>query len=218
VREEQKRQLLVDFLATHPDPPVIIFVNLKSAVDVLAKGLEKLGCGGFWLVVSVFPTKPWRPGTAPCRCTAAAARSSARRRSRGSRPAPRTSSSRRTWLAAALTSPTLPTSSTLTVRRRGVLCEFFSCVLALTQPPIATHAVPRSIEDYTHRIGRTGRAGKSGTAITYLTEADRDVFFDLREMMARSANSVMPPEFSEHPAAKVKPGTAMTKRGKVETV
>ncbi len=43
VKEEHKRQLLVDFLATHPDPPIIIFVNLKRAVDILAKGLEKIG-------------------------------------------------------------------------------------------------------------------------------------------------------------------------------
>lgn len=30
---------------------------------------------------------------------------------------------------------------------------------------------PKTIEDYTHRIGRTGRAGRSGTAITFMTPA-----------------------------------------------
>jgi superfamily II DNA/RNA helicase len=28
---------------------------------------------------------------------------------------------------------------------------------------------PKTIDDYTHRIGRTGRAGKEGTAITFIT-------------------------------------------------
>ena len=34
---------------------------------------------------------------------------------------------------------------------------------------VVNYDMPGSIEDYTHRIGRTGRAGKKGVAITFLT-------------------------------------------------
>merc|ERR1712060_570031 len=32
---------------------------------------------------------------------------------------------------------------------------------------VANYDVPKTIEDYTHRIGRTGRAGATGTAVTF---------------------------------------------------
>ena len=34
---------------------------------------------------------------------------------------------------------------------------------------VINYDMPHSIEQYTHRIGRTGRAGKSGYAVTFLT-------------------------------------------------
>lgn len=34
---------------------------------------------------------------------------------------------------------------------------------------VINYSVPRDVQDYTHRIGRTGRAGRSGTAITFVT-------------------------------------------------
>lgn len=37
-----------------------------------------------------------------------------------------------------------------------------------------------SIESYVHRIGRTGRAGKLGTAITFLTNEDDEVMYELK--------------------------------------
>jgi hypothetical protein len=49
----------------------------------------------------------------------------------------------------------------------------------------------KNIEAYTHRIGRTGRAGKSGVAVTFLTEEDSKVFYDLREV--RSKDWFSPP-------------------------
>ena len=42
---------------------------------------------------------------------------------------------------------------------------------------------------YTHRIGRTGRAGKSGVAVTFLTQADSEVFYDLKQMLIDSTVS-----------------------------
>lgn len=34
---------------------------------------------------------------------------------------------------------------------------------------VVNYDMPNTIENYTHRIGRTGRAGKKGVAITFLT-------------------------------------------------
>lgn len=39
--------------------------------------------------------------------------------------------------------------------------------------------MPKNIEDYTHRIGRTGRIGKDGIAISIINENDRPVILDL---------------------------------------
>ena len=63
-----------------------------------------------------------------------------------------------------------------------------------------------SIEQYTHRIGRTGRAGKTGVAITFLGNEDAETLYDLRQMISKSKVSRMPPELRDHPAAKHKPG------------
>ena len=38
---------------------------------------------------------------------------------------------------------------------------------------VVNFGVPRDVEDYTHRIGRTGRAGRRGIAITFVTPASR---------------------------------------------
>ena len=39
---------------------------------------------------------------------------------------------------------------------------------------------------YTHRIGRTGRAGKTGVAVTFLTQEDSAVFYDLKQTLLAS--------------------------------
>ncbi|OMH79022.1 Pre-mRNA-splicing ATP-dependent RNA helicase PRP28 [Zancudomyces culisetae] len=72
--------------------------------------------------------------------------------------------------------------------------------------------------DYTHRIGRTGRAGKTGVAITFLTNEDADVLYDLRKMMEKSSLSKCPPELARHEAAQAPPGVARAKRRFEETV
>ncbi|XP_026192501.1 DEAD-box ATP-dependent RNA helicase 21 [Cyclospora cayetanensis] len=65
--------------------------------------------------------------------------------------------------------------------------------------------MPKEIEQYLHRIGRTGRAGKKGLAISFLTEEDSGIYFDLVKVM-RSANCQVPLELQNHPASKVKGG------------
>ncbi|KAG2327856.1 hypothetical protein Bca52824_010584 [Brassica carinata] len=71
---------------------------------------------------------------------------------------------------------------------------------------VINYDMPKHIEMYTHRIGRTGRAGKSGVATSFLTLHDTEVFYDLKQMLVQS-NSAVPPELSRHEASRFKPGT-----------
>jgi ATP-dependent RNA helicase RhlE len=47
-------------------------------------------------------------------------------------------------------------------------------------PVVVNYDLPRSAEDYVHRIGRTGRAGESGLAISFVS-ADTEAHFRLIE-------------------------------------
>lgn len=55
-----------------------------------------------------------------------------------------------------------------------VLCRDVSYVI--------NYDMAKTIEDYTHRIGRTGRAGKSGIAVTFVTNDDSALFYDLKQV------------------------------------
>jgi ATP-dependent RNA helicase DDX23/PRP28 len=87
--------------------------------------------------------------------------------------------------------------------------------------PGVTHVInydmPKSIEDYTHRIGRTGRAGMSGLATTFVTGDDTEVLYDLKQMLTSTGNFV-PNELASHPNAQCKPGTIPDKPTRRETV
>jgi ATP-dependent RNA helicase DDX23/PRP28 len=69
---------------------------------------------------------------------------------------------------------------------------------------VVNYQMPSTIEAYTHRIGRTGRAGKKGVATSFVTPEDRDVYFDLKQLLTESGN-VVPPELARHEASKKKP-------------
>lgn len=56
--------------------------------------------------------------------------------------------------------------------------------------------LPKTIEAYTHRIGRTGRAGEKGSAWSLATEADSDLFGALCEMLKQNRAEI-PPELSD---------------------
>ena len=78
---------------------------------------------------------------------------------------------------------------------------------------VVNFAMPNNIEAYIHRIGRTGRAGKKGTAITFVDHNDSDLFYDLKQELAKSKLSSVPPQLARHPAAQHKPlKDAMGKR------
>ncbi|MCB9915214.1 MAG: DEAD/DEAH box helicase, partial [Planctomycetes bacterium] len=57
---------------------------------------------------------------------------------------------------------------------------------------VVNYSVPRSITDYTHRIGRTGRAGREGAAVTLVTheqmrrwkQLQRDATWEIEEVSA----------------------------------
>eukprot|EP00922_Rhytidocystis_sp_ex-Travisia-forbesii_P069871 GHVS01104341.1.p1 GENE.GHVS01104341.1~~GHVS01104341.1.p1 ORF type:complete len:785 (-),score=149.12 GHVS01104341.1:265-2619(-) len=66
--------------------------------------------------------------------------------------------------------------------------------------------MPKDIETYTHRIGRTGRAGKKGEAVSFVKEEDNVLFYDLKNLLL-STNNIVPLELANHSASKVKPGS-----------
>jgi len=72
---------------------------------------------------------------------------------------------------------------------------------------VINYDMPSSIEQYTHRIGRTGRAGKKGTAVTLVTGYNKDVYYDLKQMLVDS-NAQVPAELSRHEASRSKPGVS----------
>ncbi|CDR95183.1 DEAD box RNA helicase, putative [Babesia bigemina] len=67
--------------------------------------------------------------------------------------------------------------------------------------------MPKDIQTYTHRIGRTGRAGAKGLAISLVTDDDSAIFYDLKQQLITTENNV-PPELEQHPATNTKPATA----------
>ncbi|XP_077253025.1 DEAD-box ATP-dependent RNA helicase 37-like isoform X3 [Tasmannia lanceolata] len=62
--------------------------------------------------------------------------------------------------------------------------------------PHVSHVInfdlPKDINDYVHRIGRTGRAGKSGLATAFFNEGNQPLAKPLSELM-REANQEVPP-------------------------
>ncbi|KAL0849789.1 hypothetical protein ABMA28_011735 [Loxostege sticticalis] len=83
---------------------------------------------------------------------------------------------------------------------------------------VINYDMAKTIEDYTHRIGRTGRAGKTGKAISFVTKEDSALFYDLKQVLLQSSVSTCPPELMNHPEAQHKPGTVVTKKRREEMI
>ncbi|KAH7915000.1 P-loop containing nucleoside triphosphate hydrolase protein [Hygrophoropsis aurantiaca] len=66
---------------------------------------------------------------------------------------------------------------------------------------VINYQMAGTIEAYVHRIGRTGRAGKQGTAITFLTNDDDEVMYDLKNEISKSPVSKVPNELARHESA-----------------
>lgn len=83
---------------------------------------------------------------------------------------------------------------------------------------VINYDMAKTIEDYTHRIGRTGRAGKTGIAVSFVTKDDSQLFYDLKQVIMNSPVSTCPQELMNHPEAQHKPGTVVTKKRREEKI
>ncbi|KAG9318808.1 P-loop containing nucleoside triphosphate hydrolase protein [Chiua virens] len=83
---------------------------------------------------------------------------------------------------------------------------------------VINYQMAGTIEGYVHRIGRTGRAGKQGTAITFLTNDDDEVMYDLKQEISKSPASKVSPELAKHEAAQHKVSKEMKRKRDAEDV
>ncbi|KAJ6645955.1 putative ATP-dependent RNA helicase DDX23 [Pseudolycoriella hygida] len=171
--ENDKRKKLIEILQRGVEPPIIIFVNKKKGVDVLAKGLEKLNYNA---------------------CTLHGGKGQEQRE----------------YALASLKGGAKDILVATDVAGRGIDIKDVSMVI--------NYDMAKSIEDYTHRIGRTGRAGKTGIAISFVTKDDSAIFYDLKQCILNSPVSSCPPELMNHPEAQHKPGTVVTKKRREEKI
>jgi len=65
---------------------------------------------------------------------------------------------------------------------------------------VINYDMPKNIQTYTNRIGRTGRAGKSGVAIGFLKRDDTDIMYDLKQQLLQVGGHV-PLELAAHEAS-----------------
>jgi ATP-dependent RNA helicase DDX23/PRP28 len=79
---------------------------------------------------------------------------------------------------------------------------------------VINYDMPKTLEIYMHRIGRTGRAGLEGKSTSFLTNEDTDIMYDLKQMLIQNDYTV-PAELSRHEAAQVRPGTAPSRSSRV---
>ncbi|KIP09068.1 hypothetical protein PHLGIDRAFT_29196 [Phlebiopsis gigantea 11061_1 CR5-6] len=77
---------------------------------------------------------------------------------------------------------------------------------------VINYQMSNTIEAYVHRIGRTGRAGKQGTAITFLTNDDDEVMYDLKQEISKSPASKVSPELAKHESAQHKVSREMKRK------
>eukprot|EP01090_Pellita_catalonica_P002461 TRINITY_DN12035_c0_g1_i1.p1 TRINITY_DN12035_c0_g1~~TRINITY_DN12035_c0_g1_i1.p1 ORF type:complete len:626 (+),score=60.84 TRINITY_DN12035_c0_g1_i1:42-1919(+) len=62
---------------------------------------------------------------------------------------------------------------------------------------VVNYSMPRTIDDYVHRIGRTGRAGAKGTSISLFSPKDSSLAGDLVKVL-KQANQEIPDDLSQH--------------------
>jgi ATP-dependent RNA helicase DDX23/PRP28 len=95
-----------------------------------------------------------------------------------------------------------------TFRKGGVILVATDVAGRGLDIPDVTHVInyylpTRSIENYTHRIGRTGRAGKEGLATSFITDEDEGIMPELKAYLEATGNPV-PDRLARHPAANAK--------------
>lgn len=74
---------------------------------------------------------------------------------------------------------------------------------------IINYDVPRQVEDYVHRIGRTGRYDKTGIAVTFVNKKDRRAFSAIQDKVGDQLEIIESPSSSNKNSKK---GSASRKR------
>ncbi|CAG2177733.1 unnamed protein product, partial [Oppiella nova] len=210
VTENEKRKKLMSILEAGVEPPVIIFVNQKKGADVLAKSLDKLGfsaCtlhGGKGQEQREYALASLKTGGADVLAKSLDKLGFSACTLHGGK-----GQEQREYALASLKTGVKDILVATDVAGRGIDIKNVSIVI--------NYDMAKSIEDYTHRIGRTGRADKTGQAVSFLTKDDSHLFYDLKLLLTQSPVSTCPPELANHPEAQHKPGTVVQKKRKDET-
>ncbi len=156
LKENKKKDKLMEMLGGGLAPPIIIFCNGKRGCDVLGKSLDKQG----------FPTAVIHSGK---------------------------DQATREQAIDGFKSGEFEILVATDIAGRGIDVEGVEHVI--------NYDMPKDIESYTHRIGRTGRAGRKGAATTFVTGEgiEENVLYDLKLMLEKCKQPV-PLELSRHPA------------------
>lgn len=87
---------------------------------------------------------------------------------------------------------------------------------------VFNYDLPRSVEDYVHRIGRTGRAGQTGAAVSFATRAERGTLKRIERFIGQPIPTAAVPGFTvseaqghvsdEAPARPARPRTSTSRR------
>ncbi|THH33957.1 hypothetical protein EUX98_g227 [Antrodiella citrinella] len=79
---------------------------------------------------------------------------------------------------------------------------------------VINYQMSNTIEAYVHR--RTGRAGKQGVSITFLSNDDDEVMYDLKQEISKSPVSKVPVELAKHESAQHKVSREMKRKRDAE--
>ncbi len=62
---------------------------------------------------------------------------------------------------------------------------------------VVNYSLPRELDNYVHRIGRTARSGKTGTAISFVTFSHRDLVGKIERMTKKRMTEAQPPTMKD---------------------
>jgi len=173
LKENQKKDKLMELLQNGPPPPIIVFCNGKKGCDVLARSLDKQG----------FPSATIHSGK---------------------------DQATRELAIEGFKSGEYEILVATDIAGRGIDIQGVEHVI--------NYDMPKDIESYTHRIGRTGRAGRKGVSTSFITGEgveQNGVLYDLKMMLKECKQSV-PPELDRHPAAQDAERREKNKKPKIQ--
>ena len=173
LKENQKKENLMELLTNGPPPPIIVFCNGKRGCDVLSKSLDKQG----------FPSATILSGK---------------------------DQATRELAIEGFKSGEKEILVATDIAGRGIDIEGVEHVI--------NYDMPKDIESYTHRIGRTGRAGRKGVSTTFVTGEgveNNGVLYDLK-MLLTSCKQQVPPDLARLPGAQDAETRERNKKPKIQ--